>query len=146
MTAAQRHDLRRAQSAPLLDKLYIWLQESQTTVAPKTPLGKAVTYALNQWSTLTRYLDDGRLSMDNNRAERAIKPFVMGRKAWLFANTRQGARASAILYSLIETAKANNWVPVDYLTHLFTALPTFKEGDDLTPLFPWNVTLSAEPV
>ena len=85
------------------------------SIPPKSKLGEAISYSLNQFEKFQRYLDDGRLSIDNNRAERAIKPFVIGRKAWLFSYTNRGANASAILYSLIETAKANNLIVHDYL-------------------------------
>ena len=83
-----------------------WLDKTVNQVAPKTAVGKAVEYALRQWDKLARFCESGELAIDNNRAERAIKPFVIGRKNWLFSNTSSGAHASAILYSLIETAKA----------------------------------------
>ena len=83
--------------------------------APKSALGRAIHYLLEQWPYLTRYLEDGRLELSNNRAERSIKPFVMGRKNWLFANTTGGAQASAVIYSLMETAKENGLVPYQYL-------------------------------
>ncbi|MBP7662773.1 MAG: transposase, partial [Shewanella sp.] len=86
-----------------------------------------------------RYLEDGRLSIDNNRAERAIKPFVIGRKNWLFANTAKGASASAMLYSMIETAKANGLTPFDYLMHCLEQLSL--KPDSLEHLLPWNVNL-----
>lgn len=84
-------------------------------VPQKTTLGKALGYSLNQWHKLVRYVDDSNLAIDNNRTERAIKPFVIGRKNWLFSNATSGANASAILYSIIETAKANG------LTHSITS-------------------------
>ena len=99
---------------PLLNDFKNWLEKSALQVPPKTALGKTIGYTLNQWHKLVRYLDDGCLSIDNNRAERAIKPFVIGRKNWLFSYTSNGANASAILYSLIETAKANGITPFDY--------------------------------
>jgi transposase len=82
---------------------------------PKSKLGEAISYSLNQFKKFQCYLEDGRLSIDNNRAERAVKPFVIGRKAWLFSYTNTGANASAILYSLVETAKANNLIVHDYI-------------------------------
>ena len=85
--------------------------------------GKALTYLHHEWPKLVRYLDDGRLEIDINRAENAIRPFVMGRKNWLFSNSVRGVKASANLYSLIETAKANQLEPYAYLRHLFTELP-----------------------
>ena len=103
-------------------------------------MGRAIAYSLGQWSKLERYIEDGNLQIDNNRAERAIKPFVIGRKNWLFANTANGAQASAMLYSLIETAKANGLTPFDYLQHLLEELP--KKSHDIEQMLPWNVDLS----
>ena len=82
-----------------------------------------------------------RLNIDNNRAERAIKPFVIGRKNWLFSNTARGAQASATLYSIIETAKANGQVPFDYLNRLFEELPKSRSGTDVSCLLPWKIKL-----
>src|SRR5690606_26918440 len=92
---------------------------------------------------LTRFLEDGRLELDNNRSERSIKPFVIGRKNWLFANTPRGARSSAIIYSIVETAKENGLNPFAYLEHLFTELPNRDVHDDavLDALLPWSNTL-----
>ena len=102
-------------------------------------MGKALNYALNQWDKTIRYCDDGRLDIDNNRSERAIKPFVMGRKAWLFSQTANGANASATLYSIVETAKANGLVPYDYLVHVMEKI---MQGDtEPEQLLPWNVNL-----
>ncbi|WP_019616576.1 IS66 family transposase, partial [Psychromonas ossibalaenae] len=103
---------------------------------------KAVSYSINQWPKLVQYINDGQLSIDNNRAERAIKPFVIGRKNWLFANTKNGAVASAILYSVIETAKANGLMPFNYLMHCLEQLS--NQPDEIDSLLPWNVKL--EPV
>ncbi len=118
----------------------VWLDKSAYHVPPKTAVGKAVAYSLNQWSKLTRYVDDGYLNIDNNRAERAIKPFVIGRKNWLFANTKTGPQASAVLYSMVETAKANGLIPFDYIRYSLEQLAT--KPDDLDYLLPWNVVLT----
>ena len=88
-----------------------------------------------------KYIDDGRLAIDNNRSERAIKPFVIGRKNWLFANTVNGANASATIYSIIETAKANNLVPFKYLQFLLEKLTTGDKEINIDDLLPWNVKL-----
>ena len=102
---------------------------------PKSLLGKAIQYNLNQWNKLTIYLTDWRINIDINRAERAIKPFVIGRKTgW-----SRGAKSSATLYSIIESAKANGLIPYDYLVRLFEELPKRKEGDELDNLLPWNI-------
>ena len=113
------------------------------SILPKSLLGVAVKYALNQWEKLVRFLEDGRIEISNNRAERSIKPFVIGRKNWLFANTPKGAHASAIIYSIVETAKENLLDPYAYLTHLFEKLPNMdcNSIEALDQLLPWNVRL-----
>lgn len=131
-------NIRQDQAPTILTQHKSWLEKSITQVPPSSIIGKAIQYNLNQWEKLTVYLTDGRINIDNNRAERAIKPFVIGRKNWLFANTGNGARSSAVLYSIIETAKANGLIPYDYLVKLFEELPNRKEGDDLEDLLPWN--------
>lgn len=114
-----------------------WLDNSSESVTKESLLGAAITYSLHQWPKLVRYLDDGRLNIDNNRAERAIKPFVIGRKAWLFANTKTGAQASAALNSLVETSKINGVEPYDYLCRLLTELPKANTQEKLQQLLPY---------
>jgi hypothetical protein len=106
-------------------------------------VGKAVTYCLNQWAQLEGYSLDGRLEIDNNRSERAIKPFVIGRNNWLFSNTPRGAKASALVYSIIETAKENGLNPQAYLQYLFEELPNRDLKDSATweALLPWSSQL-----
>jgi len=135
-TVQEKYQARQENAKPLLDEYKNWLDKSALQVPPKSILGKAIAYNLRQWPKLVRYIEDGNLNIDNNRAERAIKPFVIGRKNWLFSYTENGANASAILYSLVETAKANGLIPFDYLKFLFEELP--KEPDDLDYLLPWN--------
>jgi transposase len=139
LAPANKQRQRQEQSAPLLNQFKDWLEQSALAVPPKSAIGKAIAYSIKQWPKLTRYVEDGHLAIDNNRAERAIKPFVIGRKNWLFSNTGNGAQASAILYSLIETAKANGLTPYDYLKSLLEELP--KQPDDLDYLLPWNMGL-----
>jgi transposase len=135
-TIAERYAIRQEKALPLLEQLKTWLIKSEQSVLPKTKLGEAITYCLNQWKKLTVYPTDGRLNIDNNRAERAIKPFVIGRKNWLFSNTAKGADASAILYSMIETAKANGLTPFDYVMNV---LMHISQGDvDVEKLLPWT--------
>ena len=112
-------------------------------ILPKSLFGLAVQYSRNQWPKLVRFLEDGRVELDNNRAERSIKPFVIGRKNWLFCNTPRGARASATIYSIIESAKENGLNPYAYLNHLFETLPNLdsRGNETLDPLLPWNVKL-----
>lgn len=133
--AAEKHLIRKEKALPLLNRFKDWLDQSAMQVPPKTVLGKAIGYTLRQWPKLIRYLDDGRLSIDNNRAERAIKPFVIGRKNWLFSYTASGANASAVLYSLIETARANGITPFDYLNWLLAELS--KHPENVDALLPW---------
>lgn len=100
-------------------------------------------YLLYQWSKLTTFLKDGRLELDNNRAERSIKPFVMGRKAWMFAQSMKGAKASAIIYSIVETAKENQLNPLAYLTYLFEQLLLIdlEDLEALDQLLPWAAAI-----
>ncbi|MBT8134092.1 MAG: IS66 family transposase, partial [Gammaproteobacteria bacterium] len=134
-SAADKQALRQQHAQPLLQQLKSWLDKSALQVPPKSAIGKAIAYSLRQWPKLIRYIEDGYLNIDNNRAERAIKPFVIGRKNWMFANTKNGAEASAILYSLVETAKANGLMPFDYIKHLLDELP--KQADSIDHLMPW---------
>ena len=106
---------------------------------PTSVLGGALGYLHRQWPRLTRYLERGDLPIDNNPAENAIRPFVVGRKAWLFSDTQAGARASALIYSLIETAKANNVEPYLWLRHVLRALPTATTVEHFEALLPWNL-------
>jgi transposase len=121
LTPDNRHMERCRLSRPLFDEFYKWIEG--TAALPNTLLGKAVHYAKSQRRYLERYLLDGRLEISNNRAEHSIKPFVIGRKNWLFANTPKGARASAIYYSLIVSARENGLNPFEYLTWILTNAP-----------------------
>ena len=105
---------------------------------PKSAIGKALHYLHNQWPYLVRYLENGAYPIDNNPAKNAIRPFVVGRKNWLFANSQADARASANLYSVIETAKANDLEPYAYLKDIFTELPNATTLEDIDALLPWN--------
>ena len=106
--------------------------------APKSAMGKALSYLRDQWPRLTGYLDDGRYPFDNNIAENAIRPFVVGRKNWLFSKSVDGVRANANLYSIIETAKANGIEPHAYLNWVFTELPKAQSVHDIQALLPQN--------
>ncbi len=114
-------------------------------MVPQSLLGEAVSYALNQWPMLLTYLEDGRLEIDNNATERDIGPFVMGRRAWTFCATPRGAWASAVLYSIVQTAKANGLEPYSYLRQLCEQLPaiTPEDTDAIETLLPWRVAESA---
>jgi len=136
---AERHAYRQAHARPVIDELREWLDTSLPQVPPKSATGKALHYLHREWPKLVRYLEDGRLPIDNNRVENAIRPFVVGRKNWLFSDSVRGVKASANLYSLIETAKANNLEPYAYLRHLFTHLPSAQTVDDIEALLPVNI-------
>ncbi len=136
----ERKQLRDEKAKPLWEEMRQWLERSHGQAPPGSLTGKALGYLNTQWPRLIRYLDDGRLEADNNRAENAIRPFVMGRKAWLFSDTPAGADASARLYSLIETAKANRIEPYAYLRQVFTKLPKANTLAEIEALLPWNRT------
>jgi hypothetical protein len=112
------------------------------TVVPGSALGKALHYFSSQWPKLIRYVQDGRYPIDNNPCENSIRPFVVGRKGWLFSDTVDGANASANLYSLVQTCKANGIDPYRYLAALFTALPNAQSADDYEALMPWRIALA----
>jgi len=139
LTTDEMFKKRQELSKPVFDELYKWV--GTLNPPPKTGLHTAIVYARNQREYLGRFLEDGRLEISNNRAERTIKPFVIGRKNWLFANTPRGAKASAIMYSIIETAKENGLNPYEYLTYIFTNAPNWNirnDYDRLDCLMPWN--------
>jgi transposase len=131
--------LRQSRSKPILDQFKEWLDEKAPLVPPKSLLGKAIGYTLNNWSKLIVYINDGRLRIDNNLVENAIRPFVVGRKNFLFAGGPKGAEAGCIFYSLIETAKANGLEPFGYLRYLFERLPLIDNHDDYKKLLPQNL-------
>lgn len=135
----ERHETRQRDSRPVLERLHAWASKTRPRVLPNSALGKALAYLLEHWEGLTRFLDDGRLEIDNNRAENAIRPFAVGRRAWLFSATVEGATASANLYSLVETAKANRLEPYAYLRHILTELPKATTVEAIEALLPWNV-------
>ena len=140
VTPEQRLAGREQRSRVVLALFRVWLDQMSVSALPKSKLGEAITYCLHQWRKLNAFLQDGRLELDNNRSERAIKPFVIGRKNWLFANTPGGARSSALLYSLVETAKENGLNPLTYLTYLFERLPNInlKDPNAVDELLPWS--------
>nr|WP_121605182.1 IS66 family transposase [Virgibacillus sp. Bac332] len=136
----ERYDERIKLSLPILEEFSKWLKVQAPKVLPKSALGKAVKYCKSQWPKLEAFLSDGRLELDNNRAERAIKPFVLGRKNWLFSNTAKGAKSSALIYSVVETSKENKLNPYAYLKYLFEELPNADLTDDkvIQKYLPWS--------
>ena len=143
LTPEQRKQLRDERAWPVWNGLRRWLDAKRGHAPPQMLIGKAMTYLDNQWPQLVRVLDDGRLEVDNNRCENALRPFVLGRKAWLFSDTPAGAEASARLYGLIETAKANGCEPYAYLRRVFTDLPKANTLAEIEALLPWNMAQPA---
>ncbi len=143
VTAAQRVAVRRQKSVPIMRDFHAWLEALAPQVLPQSRLGKAVHYNHAQWPKLTVFLTHGDVPMHNNRCENAIRPLVVGRKGWLFADTVKGALASANLYSLVETCKANGIEPFAYPSHLFERLPHLTTVQDVEALLPWNATVPA---
>lgn len=131
--------LRSKEARPVLAELHAKLNEWCNEVPPKSKTGAAITYTLNLWDKLIRYLDDGRLPIDNNSAENAIRPFAVGRKNWLFSDTVEGAEATATMFSLIRTAVANNLEPYWYLRYLLDNLTKLKTKDNFRHFMPQNI-------
>ena len=124
----------------VLEKLRTWFKVTRPKVLPSSPLGEALAYLDNHWSEPVRYCQDGRLEIDNNLCENAIRPFCLGRRNWMFSDTVNGAKASANLYSLIQTATAAGHEPYAYLRHVFTELPKANTVEDVEALLPWRVS------
>lgn len=139
----ERYEERLSKLKPMLEVYFAWIEKEHALALPKSSYGKAINYSFNQKEKLMNILKDGRLELSNNRAERAIKPFVIGRKNWLFSNTPQGAKASAISYSIIVTAKENNLNPFEYLKYLFETMPNvdITKEEELNKLLPWSKEL-----
>lgn len=134
---------RHEKSKAVLEELFIYLEKKQKEVLQNSALGKAINYILNHWQGLIRYLEDGRLEIDNNRTERTIKPFATGRKNWLFCDSVKGANASANLYSLIETCKFHEINVYYYLKHLFSEIKKCTTVEDFEKLLPYRFKNSA---
>lgn len=139
LTPGQLYKKRQAEAVPILNEFKEWLDARVEKVPPKSLLGKAINYTLGQWDRLFNYTRNGIIRLDNNLVENAIRPFVVGRKNWLFSDTVKGARASALIYSLIETAKSNGLEPYWYLKALFENLPEAMTTDDFRSLLPYNI-------
>lgn len=137
----ERTRLRGEKLAPKISELREWTLASMDRVSPESLTGKAISYLHTQWPKLERVLKDEKIPLDTNAVERAIRPFVIGRRNWMFADTPSGATASARLYSLVETAKANGIEPWAYLNHVFEKLPLAQSPEDIEALLPWRVEL-----
>ena len=136
-----RFNYRKQHAQPILEEIREWLDKSLPQIPPASATGKALNYMHNEWGKLVVYLEDGRLEIDNNQTENAIRPFVVGRKNFLFSASVEGVKASANLYSLIETAKANDLEPYAYLRHLYTELPGAQSVDAIEALLPGNINV-----
>ena len=143
--ATDRRAERQARSKPLLDDLKTWMQAQRRRASSKTPLGKALQYALGRWEALTRYADDGRLAIDNNLAERLLRGIAVTRKNFLFLGSDTGGDRAAILYTLIETAKLNGLNPEAYLTYTIDQLARGHLTSNLSELLPWNCKKAVQP-
>ena len=142
LPATQRHEERQKQSKPVLDAYFAWIESIHPL--EQSGLGKAITYAKNQRKQLSAFLLDGRIEISNNRTENTIRPFVIGRKNWIFSDTVRGAEGSAIIYSIVLTALANNLNIFEYLSYLFTQLPKALRSNpkqSITEYLPWSKTL-----
>ncbi len=142
LTPQERKKQRQKLSKPALEAYWAWLET--VNVLKGSKLADAITYSINQRSTLNTFLEDGRIELSNNRAENAIRPFVVGRKSWLFSDTKKGAKSSAIVYSLVETAKANDLNVYMYLVHIFSTMPKLdfqRNPALLEDLMPWSEKL-----
>jgi len=141
LSLRELYELRQKESKPVLEEMHQWLLKKSPHVVPRSLLGKAIKYTLNQWERLKAYVDFGHTTPDNNLAENAIRPFCVGRRNWLFSGTPEGAQASATIYSLIESAKANKLEPYKYLRYLFERLPFASADEDYRKLLPSSLSL-----
>ena len=135
----ERKARREALAKPILEKLHKLLLEHKDKAPPKGSLAKAINYSLNQWDKLTAYLQDGRIRVDNNDAERSIRPFAIGRKNWMFFDKKKGAIAGCVIFSLIETCKANNINTFDYLRFILDNIHKAENNNQLRAMLPYNI-------
>lgn len=138
---SQKKQIRQEKSLPLLTEFKQWLDQNRSRVPKDSQTYEAINYCLNQWDYLVAYCEDGRYRISNALAENAIRPFAVGRKAWLFADTSKGASASATCYSLVETAKANGLEPFAYLRYVLSNIAEADTLEKLEALLPWNADL-----
>jgi transposase len=134
----ERQGVRQARAGPELDSFHAWLHTTLTTLSKKSELAQAIRYALSNWIALTRYRDDGRLEVDNNAAERALRAVALGRKNWLFAGSDEGGERAAAIYTLIGTAKLNGLNPESYLRHVLAHISD-QPINKIEELLPWNL-------
>jgi len=137
-SAEIRRSIRQEPSRPLVTALRAALDDALRKLSPKSPMAKAVRYAAKRWIAFTRFLDDGQLEMDNNIAERAIRPVAIGRKNWLFAGSQAGGERAAAIYSVIETAKMNGLEPQAYIADVITKIAADWPASRWDELMPWK--------
>ena len=135
----ERYEKRQQFAIPKLKKIKLWLEEKQPKVAPDTLTRKSINYLINQWDHLVRYCEHGQLHISNVLAENAIRPFALGRKAWLFSTSPDGAKASAAMFSVIESGKANGLEPHAYLQYVLENIADADTDEALDALMPWNM-------
>lgn len=136
LSSQDRHQMRQEKSVPLLKEIKEWIDEVRLKITPSSVAGKAINYAYNEWKYLEKYVEDPKYNISNIWVENAVRPFAIGRKNWLFCASVDGAKASAMYYSLIETAKKNGFEPFDYLSKMLEKLPSAKTVDDFEKLLP----------
>ena len=137
-TASERCEQRKQQSKPILETLHAWMEETLPSFSQKSATAQAIRYALVRWKALTRYCEDGRIEIDNNAAERALRCVALGRKNFLFAGSDNGGTYAAELYSLIGTAKLNGYNPEAYLRDVLTRISDYPVSK-IADLLPWNL-------
>jgi transposase len=141
----QRRAARQAQSKPLLDALHDWMLQQRRRLSGKSTLGKALQYALSRWDALVRYVEDGRLSIDNNPAERLLKDIAVTRKNYLFVGSDAGGQRAAIIYTIAETAKLNGLDPEAYIAAVLDRLAGGHPISRIDELLPWNFKANRQP-
>lgn len=134
--------LRKEELTPLFEEFHSWLKEKEAHCLASNKFGEAVSYTLKRWDKLKEFMNCAEMTPDNNLAENAIRPFVLGRKNWLFTGSEEGARSSCFMYTLIENAKLNGLVPYDYLRCLFEQAVDYDENSDWSKLLPWNIKIT----
>jgi transposase len=141
LSVEKRHELRQEHAPPILEKFKAWLEAHLPKVPPQQKLGQAIQYTLRNWKELNHYLKDGRIEIDNNLVENAIRPFAIGRKNWLFCGSPRGAKAGAILYSLLETCRANGVEPYRYFVTMLHRIRLCTSDEDYRQLLPQCIQL-----
>jgi transposase len=134
----EKYKIRQEKTKPILDDFKIWIDEVRAKITPTSVAGKAINYTYNEWKYLTVFLDHPEINISNILVENAVRPFAIGRKNWLFSNSVSGAKASAMFYSIIETAKANGFEPFDYLNRMLDKLPQAESIEDFERLLPFK--------